>query len=338
MIIFAALFTKSFLKQYPEATATAPDFTCDETLRNSRISSSMKPLGTQMFKGSSNIFTLLAQQQLVVSLTLLNTITSRSVQVVQTVGSIVTPLSTQQTVPVPGVIQISTTLTSNIAKVTFTISGPQIIGGLRIALQALGVSNDNLRATDIDFSRSYHVTDRVTASETYFNVELIPLVNVTKALDENGVTQFSGVWLPIISADDNLNFIVEDDYESYGRTSVKSVTITLTQASYYVSRGEEPIIKSLSATFKNIIFASTCMELFGFAFLLSKLLISPLGGFIARKIRPKAADDKAENNNESSDEEEKPEEESESEVEEEATEQIQLEPGVNEWYMPDVQT
>lgn len=338
MIIFAALFTTSFLKQYPQATSTAPEFTCNDQLRNSQFSSSMKPFGTQTTSRSSSIFTLMAEQKLDMTLTLLNTIANRQVQISQTVAANVRVLPAQVTAPMSGLIVVSCTLAVNIGKVVFSISGPETIGGLRIGLSAPAVVSGLMQAKEVDFSNSFTYSKRVLSPESYFKIELVPLVNETKALETDGAAKFSGVWLPLLSKEDERNFMIEDDYENYGRTAVKTVTIELVQAAYYISRVEKPIARSTRALFRNIIFASTCMELFGFAFLVMKLVFIPLFRLIRRQIRPKP-EDEVEKNEENSDEESKAEEKSDDDDDDDddVTDQSRLDPAVNQWYMPDVQ-
>ena len=278
----------------------------------------------------------MAEQNLDVTLTLLNTIANRHVQIKQIVATNVMVLPAQVTVPMSGLIEISCTLAVNIGKVVVNISGSETIGGLRISLTAPAVSSGFIQAKEIDFSNSFSYSKRVLSTESSFKIELVPLVNETKALETDGAAKFSGVWLPLMSKEDDRNFMNEDDYESYGRTAVKTVTIELVQAAYYISRVEKPITRSTRALFRNIIFASTCMELFGFAFLVMKLIFIPLFRLILRKIRPKP-EDEAEKNEENSDGESKGDEKSDDDDDGEVTDQSRLDPAVNQWYMPDVQ-
>ena len=311
LIIFAGLFTSSFINQYPDSSSKAPDYTCDETLRNSKFFSSMKTIENTINQKSESVFTLLEKQILTIRVTLLSTISQRTVLVTQKLGSISISLSANVSNPLPGLMDISCELISKITTVVFNISDYEGIGGIRISLEGPKYASGKIKIDAMKFSQSFTMRNRLVATEPDFALELIPLVNETRALGTDEISQYSAIWLPVVKKDDSRNFVREEAYESDSTTRFRLLSIELTRSTYYISNVEKPIIKSKRAIFRNILFASTCMELVGFAFLLCKLVVLPICRSIMAKICPdrnKQEKDDDEEQNEGVEEQESEEE------------------------------
>jgi len=343
IIIFAALFTNSFIKQYPDETSQAPEFSCDQTLRNSQFSSQMQSLGAVVSDSAKTIFNLLQSQQYTLTVTLLNTIVGTNITVEETVGTITKQLQTVLSAPVNGCLVISSNLTENIATININISGSQAIGGVRIGLSAPAIVDQNSVANELYFANSYTMTNRTMSQDPYFNIELIQVINETKPLSINNVSQYSGLWIPTFIMDNDQNFYTQTEYDQYHTNLYTILTIDITQATYYVYNIEKPIIKTTGVIFKNILFASMCLEIFGFAFLIFKLIIIPFIRLIIRLVwskKEEKEESKEENDdNDSDDDETKKTEEHKSDDDDdddEIPQKIKLEPGKNEWYMPDI--
>ncbi|CAF0993148.1 unnamed protein product [Adineta ricciae] len=341
MIIFTGLFTSSFLKQYPKETSEAPDFTCDETLRNSQFSSRMQSLGAAIPADTATIFNLLSQQSFVATVTLLNTVVNLTVTVEKTIGTITEQLQRDLYVPTDGCIVISFNLTTNMATITVNITGSTAIGGVRIGLYGPEIVDINNKVQELNFSYAFIIQNQTLSQEPYFEMDLIQVINETKGLSTGAPSQFSGLWIPKFSKDDDRNFQTLAEYEKYHAESQTTLTIDLTQSMYYIYNIEQPIIKTANVVFKNILFVSMCMELFGFGFLFFKLAISPLCRLVSRLICQKN-DESKEENNEGESESEKEEEEEDSDDESDGNEedvheipkQIELPPEKTKWYKP----
>ncbi|UJR37191.1 hypothetical protein I4U23_029899 [Adineta vaga] len=346
IIIFAGLFTNSFLKQYPKETSQAPAFTCDESLRNSQFSSQMQSLGAAIPTDAKRIFNLLETQSFTMNIGLLNTMVDLNVTVEKTIGTITETLSRDISVPTNGCILISFNLSATIAVVTINISGSQAIGGIRIGLYGSEIVENNNRVQELNFSSSFILQNQTLSQEPYFNMELIQVINETKSLSAADPSQFSGLWIPTFIKDDDRNFQTPDEYKKYHTQSQTTVTIDLTQAVYYIFNIEQPIIKTASVIFKNILFASMCMEIFAFAFLFFKLTIAPICGLISKCIWRKDAETKEEDGSGSESEKEEEEEENESSDDddddqdnvEEIPKEMAFETANNKWYQHNTKT
>jgi hypothetical protein len=300
----------------------------------------MQALGAAIPDSAKTIFNLLNSQQFSLTVTLLNTIVDTTITVEQTVGTITTTLQPDLSVPIDGCLVILCNLTANIATVNITISGSQAIGGVRFGLSATGIVDQNSEAQEVYFASTFTMSNRTMSQNPYFSIELIQDINETKPLSLNGQSNYSGLWIPTYTQDSDRNFYTLDNYEKYHTNSYTILTIDISQAAYYIYNIQQPIVKSTSATFNNILFASMCMEIFGFVLLIFKLGIVPLIRLIIRliqleeeKSKEKKDDDDDESDNEKK---EKKEEETESDDDDEIPPKIKLEPGENEWYTPDV--
>jgi hypothetical protein len=338
IIIFAGLFTNSFLKQYPIETSRAPDFSCDTTLRNSQFSSQMQSLGAAVSDSIKTIFNLLNSQQFTLTVTLLNTIVNTNIIVTQTLGTITTQLQSELFVPTSGCLVVICNLTSNIATVNINILSSQTIGGVRISLSAPAIANQNIVAKEVFFVNSFTMTNRTMSQDPYFSIELIQVINETRPLSLNDLSDYSGLWIPTFSQDNDRNFQIESDYEQYHTGSYTILTIDISQAAYYIYNVEKPIIKTTASIFKNILFASMCIEIFGFAFLILKLAIVPLVRFIIQRIQSKGEESKEDNKNDDDESEKETEEKEESDNDnaDEVLQKTKFGLGKNDWYIPDV--
>jgi len=335
------------VKQYPQDQSHAPDFSCDQTLRNSLFSSQMQPLGAAVSNDAKEIFTLLQSQQFLLIVTLLNTITNTTITVEQTVGTITTKLQTDISIPVDGCLVISCNLTANIATVNINISSSQTIGGVRIGLSAPAIVNQNSEAKELFFANSFTMSNQTMSQEPYFNLELIQVINETRSLSVNEASQYSGLWIPVFIVDDDQNFYTASEFADYHTNYSTILTIDISEAAYYIYNVEKPITKTTSAIFKNILFASMCLEIFGFVFLIFKLAIIPLVRLIISRVWPKEEEKSKEKNGENDDDDESEKEEDKAkddsdddddddDVDDEKSKKSKLKPGKNDWYMPNV--
>ena len=139
------------------------------------------------------------------------------------------------------------------------------------------------------------------------------------------------------------NFLTVSKYQEYEQDCIVLV-IEFKHSTFYISNQEKPIIKNNRAVFKNVLFASTCMELFSFGFLLVKLIVLPLSHLVVRRLRSKKSEkqEKSENEDEKNEEEgskkEKDEDEDDDDDEDDdvvGPVQRERETGVNHWYVPE---
>ena len=293
----------------------------------------MQSSGTAIPADAKNIFSMLASQEFVLVVSLLNTIANLTITGEKTIGSITETLPTVISMPTVGCVTILCNLTTSIATIAFHIIGSQAIGGISIGLYGPEIQEDNNKVREVNFSYAFTMSNQTMSQEPYFIMELIQVVNETRSLATNGRSQFSALWIPTFSQDTDRNFQTPEEYGKYRTHKNTTLSIDLTQAVYYIYNTEKPIIKTASVIFKNILFVSMCMELFAFAFLFFKLTIAPALRLVSRLIWPKEGEPEAENGNDDSEKEE-PAGSDDDDIDE-GPQQFPMKPGGNEYYQPD---
>lgn len=294
----------------------------------------MRSLGTPIPTSARKINHLLNSQQFTLTVTLLNTNIDANVTAKQIIGARTTQLRRHLSVPNSGCLIISCNLTSILAVVVLNVSSYQTIGGVRIGLSASSTVDGTNIAQEVAFSNSFNVTHRIMSQQPYFTIELIQVINETKPLAVIGTSNYSGLWIPTFTQDSDRNFYSESGFEQYHTRPYTLLTIDIQQGTYYIYNIEKPIVKTTAVIFKNFLFASMCMEIFGFVLLIFKLAIMPLVRLIIRLIRSKKDETKEDDNDESEEEEEVPEE---SDSEDDRPQIVRFGPGENQWYKSDVQ-
>jgi hypothetical protein len=101
------------------------------------------------------------------------------------------------------------------------------------------------------------------------------VINRTYSLEEEGETEFSGVWLPIISGSLDQMFVDESEYK-YGTSSSIVLSIVISETSSYMLNTQRPIATEDEVIFANLLFTIVCLEIFGLGFLIFKLIILPM--------------------------------------------------------------
>lgn len=70
--------------------------------------------------------------------------------------------------------------------------------------------------------------------------------------------------------------MTDETYVSSANLTSTTLTIDITETSYYIKNNQSPIAKQAEIIFRTLLFAFLCLELCAMAFLISKLLLIPL--------------------------------------------------------------
>lgn len=83
-------------------------------------------------------------------------------------------------------------------------------------------------------------------------------------------------------------FITADTYVMSSNLSSTTITIDISETSYYIKNVQSPIAKQGEVIFRTLLFAFLCLELCAMAFLIVKLIIVPVAKKIYFCARPEA--------------------------------------------------
>ncbi|CAF1171081.1 unnamed protein product [Rotaria sordida] len=158
------------------------------------------------------------------------------------------------------------------------MTGPYWIGAIRLCIRGEGQINMNATLRQLDFCHFYSIPNRAIGRLTHIPFVFIKNINVTHGLSESDQTLYSGLWIPtftIVPLSDEEYYV---DYGNYLRymSSLTIIQVMLDERPFFMKNIEQPIVRTAELVFKLLLFTSLCIELFGFLFLIVKLLIAPL--------------------------------------------------------------
>jgi hypothetical protein len=174
----------------------------------------------------------------------------------------------------------SVLLPSHSINLQVSVTGSNTIGGVRIGLEGPGVETENeivdsaYTLVDLSFAQTLSVSGHVLTQQPSCTLEITKVINRTYSLEEEGETEFSGVWLPIISGSLDEMFVDESEYK-YATSTSTILSIVISETSYYVLNTQRPIATEDEVIFANLLFTIVCLEIFGLGFLIFKLIIFP---------------------------------------------------------------
>jgi len=91
-----------------------------------------------------------------------------------------------------------------------------------------------------------------------------------------GDSEFEGIWYPTFMYDQNEMFITADSYVMSANLTSITLTIVITETSYYIKKIQSPIAKQPEIIFHTLLFAFLCLETCAMIFLICKLFLIPL--------------------------------------------------------------
>jgi hypothetical protein len=282
LIVFAYTFSNSYLHRYPiEQIVGNANLACDQTLTNAQFSSGLASIGIPPSDDEVPIFSLLNAQQFTLYIDFINTVFNCTDINVSQIKDIDIPLTISSCNDTDSTTSLSLLLPSHDINVQIQLGGINTIGGFRVGLQGPGASmaNDTLNAAytllDLVFAQTLSVSGSLLTQQPSCTLQITKVINRTYPLAEDGESELSAIWLPIISENLDEMFVDESEY-NYATSSSIVISIMISETTYYVSNVQRPITDEDELIFTNLLFTIVCLEIFGMGFLIFKLIIIPL--------------------------------------------------------------
>lgn len=127
----------------------------------------------------------------------------------------------------------------------------------------------------MNFHQSFFKAGQILAQNLPVNLDLTKVVNETYPMYGEEL-DYKGIYIPTFTFDPNSLFLSASQYIRLTSTSIK-FQIDIHETPYYIKNVEQPIAKLPEVVFHNLLFTIVCLEIFGLAFLLYKLVIRPIG-------------------------------------------------------------
>jgi fumarate reductase subunit D len=282
---FAAYFSASFVQQYPVENVGDSYFACDLTIRNAKFFTAVQSLGTPPTTEEQPIFDMMNSQSFIFNIDFVQTaFNCTAVSVYNTRLTIPTSVPfTCATQSISNIISISVNLTSVNNNLQINLSGILPIGALRIGMAAPEQMENEYLVRQLNFLQPFYANNCILAPQSTFSLELTKVINITEPLDNAGTTQYSALFIPTFLVNLDQTFISQTDYNSMSSYTQTSISIAISETSYYINNNQSPIAKQTEIIFQNILFALVCIEIFGFGFLICKLFFLPVIEYCLRK-------------------------------------------------------
>ena len=100
------------------------------------------------------------------------------------------------------------------------------------------------------------------------------IVNETAPLNSDDLATFSAVWSSSFNVNSDELFTNESRSTFFYRKQT-NITVAISESIFYVSHLQQPIARQIEVVFRNLLFTIIVLEVFGFVFLLTKLLLVP---------------------------------------------------------------
>ncbi|CAF3717154.1 unnamed protein product, partial [Adineta steineri] len=285
LLIFAYTFSAAFYREYPSEDSGPSTFTCGETMRNAKYESGLQSLSIPVSHDEQPMFDLLNEQNYILRLDVLNTVVScKNLVVEQSFGSSTTKLIPNCTYT-NGILSADVSLPYHKVITKWIFNDIAFIGGIRISLIADEEHYAMYHLKELDYSQTIFDYFNRTLSQTMaIHLELTKAINETEPLT-GYKPKFSGIWNPKFVVDENHMFISSDDYVTSINLTSTTLTIFISETSYYIKNRQLPIAKLREIVFHNLLFTIVCLEIFRLVILLYKLTMVPLIDFLALHFR-----------------------------------------------------
>lgn len=265
LITFACKFSISFNQLYPlEDTPTDKrlSVSCDDSLFNAKLTSSLQLLSILKYDDEKPIFNLLNEQNITITVQFIGTgyqcddvklqrIRDRGVNI---------PSMNYSCLKTNDVLTISKLLLQHVITLQWTLNGPHFVGALRLCFSAPSVTHEDTRSKaqrmntcQLFFTPNYTLTKNPT-----INVKMTKVINQTAGLTVADNATYTGIWLSSIMTDtltDELLYSMDAEYLRYASKQT-TLVIAITESEFYMKNTQEPIARQYEILFSTVLFSS----------------------------------------------------------------------------------
>ena len=159
-------FAVSYLNQYPAEKVGPSLFACDETIRNAKFESSLRPLAMPRAEMEKPIFDALDTQKFTLHLDLVNTaIQCIQVSVMEEVEAFFFSLTDVSCIERNGTVSIRAWLTQHTIALQAVLRDIQLVGGVRVGLSGPGNETKLHTLQKLNFTQAFFSDSAETLSQ-----------------------------------------------------------------------------------------------------------------------------------------------------------------------------
>jgi hypothetical protein len=284
---YCYVFSALYYNQYPIEAVGPSTFTCDTTLMNAKFDSSLRSLSVPVEDNVQAMIDLLNNQVIYLNVAFINTIYNCSSDpntLTYLIGSTWIPISTSNCSYSDYILSYSAILPFKPITVQFYLPNIYMIGGLRIGLSGVGqAATETL--LNLGFSQTFSQSGSMLSQNADVALELTKVINDTAPL-EGSTHSYSGLWIGSFTINYYESFMTTSEYLYAKPNAGTSLTVAITETSYYIFNVQSPITRKNELIFHNLLFTFLIIDLFALSFLFVKLTILPLVSLITQKYCP----------------------------------------------------
>ncbi|CAF0977854.1 unnamed protein product [Adineta ricciae] len=282
LFAFTSGFAFEFLSLYPIEKSFTPFFSCDNPLTNSVFESALQLPLTSTDGDQWDIFNMLDDQLLTVTVDFLNTVADCSCITIQQNR----PGLEHLTVPHKlctlqhdnATRSITFDLLAHHIDIQINITGPYFIGGIRLCLRGNGRTKGEHTLHALDTCHLFLSLNETLLPVAACDIVMIKVINVTKPLNIGDNTLYHGRWSPSFARSSIFDALFYKQYGQHYRYQNKRMIFMFTMREYpfYLQNIQQPIVRRAELVFHTLLFCTLIIELFSISFLLFKLVAKPL--------------------------------------------------------------
>lgn len=285
IIIYSCWFANDYLHSYPIENYNTTRVKCKNNQVNTKFDNSLQLLMPSINGNYPRIFEMLDQQQLTMTVYLINTGAQRQNIVVERISRVGTPDLISPEIwnfsNSRATMSFSFDVThSDVLQVT--IKGPYFVGALRLCLSGPSdVKNilsevHNLR--ELDVCTLFYKDNQTIGLSTDFTVRLIKIINNTEPLRPEDSETYDGRWAPYMSYVDDLSdehyFRRDGEYLRY-TSSETTFTVRFKEEVYFLENNQSPIIRRYELIFHTFLFGFLLIDIFAMIIVVYRLWLQP---------------------------------------------------------------
>jgi hypothetical protein len=250
--------------RFLSSETTRTSISCDPELLNSQFSTALQLLATDKHEEEKPIFEMLDEQNIILTAEFVSTQFSCEDVTMQRnmdEGQQITTLDFNCTFDnETDILSLSTLLPEHMITVQFSLTGSSFIGGVRICLNGPSMMQNEGQHTvhELDICQFFYTSNETFTANSIINIKTTKSINRTAPLTSNDDAIFTGLWLPIFTADTLADALIFDQSgEHYRYLSDRVLLIVdFTESEYYRENRQQPIAKQNEIIFHGVLFCS----------------------------------------------------------------------------------
>ncbi|CAF3906839.1 unnamed protein product [Rotaria sp. Silwood1] len=238
---------------------------CDTSLFNAKLTSSLQLLTTLKHEDDKPIFALLDKQNITLIVDFISTgYICDDVILQQSLDrGLHTPSTDFNCSNATGILTIFKLLPEHIITLQLTLNGPHFVGGLRLCFSAPSATNADAhsKVQQMDTCQFFFISNRTLTKNPTVNVKMTKVINQTAGLTIQNHTTYTGLLLPSFMTDtftDELLFSIDGEYLRYVPNQT-TLVVMVTESEFYMKNTQEPIARQYEILFNTILFASKAL-------------------------------------------------------------------------------